>query len=124
MKRKLFILACVLAVTLLLVTPALAITFGEPDGNGHPNVGTMVPISPEPYMPITICTGTLISPTVFLTAAHCIVGMGAMFGLAPTDVYVTFDTAMTGTPTVYAVSSSCMSLSSSRPTKATHTSCI
>ncbi len=43
MKRKLFILASVLAVALLLVTPALAITFGEPDGNRHPNVGTMVP---------------------------------------------------------------------------------
>ena len=102
MKRKLFILASILAVALLLVTPALAITFGEPDGNRHPNVGTMVPKSPIPYIP-TICTGTLISPTVFLTAAHCIVGMKGMFGLDPTDVYVTFDSEVTGTPATYNV---------------------
>ena len=105
MKRKLFILASILAVTLLLVTPALATTFGEPDGNRHPNVGTMVPKSPIPYIP-TICTGTLISPTVFLTAAHCIIGMKGMFGLDPTDVYVTFDTEVTGTSTTYIVVSS------------------
>jgi len=90
MKRKLFIIASMLAVALLLVTPALAITFGEEDNGLHPNVGTMVPISPIPYVP-TICTGTLISPTVFLTAAHCIVGMEAMFKITPKDVYVTFD---------------------------------
>ena len=62
MKRKLFITASVLALTLLLVTPALAITFGQPDKGQHPNVGTMVPKSPIPYVP-TICTGTLISHT-------------------------------------------------------------
>jgi len=104
MKRKLFIIASVLAVALMLVTPALAITFGEPDGNRHPYVGTMVPKLPIPYIP-TICTGTLISPTVFLTAAHCIVGMKGMFGLDPTDVYVTFDSEVTGTPVTYNVAS-------------------
>jgi secreted trypsin-like serine protease len=93
MKRKLLILASVLIVALLLVTPALAITFGQPDEGRHPNVGTMVPKSPIPYIP-TICTGTLISPTVFLTAAHCIVGMQAMFGITPAEVYVTFDTTV------------------------------
>jgi len=104
MKHKLFIIASVLTAALLLVTPALAITFGEPDGNQHPNVGTMVPITPIPGIP-TICGGTLISSTVFLTAAHCIVGMKAMFGLDPDDVYVTFDSVVTGTPTTYIVES-------------------
>lgn len=91
MKRKLFIAGSLLVVASLLVTPALAITFGQPDEGGHPNVGTMVPVSPIPGIP-TICTGTLISPTVFLTAAHCIVGVQAMFGITPTEVRVTFDT--------------------------------
>jgi secreted trypsin-like serine protease len=104
MKRKLFVLACLLSMTLLLVTPALAITFGEPDEGRHPNVGTMVPKVPIPGIP-TICTGTLISPTVFLTAAHCIYGMKAMFGLNPTDVYVTFDSEVSGTPATYNVKS-------------------
>jgi len=106
MKRKLFIIASVLAVALLLVTPALAITFGEPDGNRHPNVGTMVPKSPIPDRHIpTICTGTLISPTVFLTAGHCIVGMKAMFGLVPDDVSVSFDSVIAGDPVTYNVAS-------------------
>lgn len=104
MKRKLFIITSILAVALLLVTPALAITFGEPDGNRHPNVGTMVPIEPIEGIP-TICTGTLISPTVFITAGHCIVGMKWMFGLDPTDVYVTFDSEVSGTPVTYNVAS-------------------
>jgi len=44
---------------------ALAITYGQPDGNRHPNVGALVNESG------TYCSGMLISPTVFLTAAHC-----------------------------------------------------
>ncbi len=102
MKRKLFIIASVLTAALLLVTPALAITFGEEDNGKHPNIGTMVPITPYPYIP-TICTGTLISPTVFLTAAHCIVGMQAMFGITPMDTYVTFDTDIAEGSKIYEV---------------------
>jgi hypothetical protein len=49
----------------------LAITNGGPDGTGHPEVGAM--LAPHAYSDGTweTCTGTLISPTVFLTAAHC-----------------------------------------------------
>ena len=48
-----------------------AITYGVPDGNGHPEVGAL--LAPQAYSDGTwaTCTGTLIAPTVFLTAAHC-----------------------------------------------------
>lgn len=51
--------------------PATAITNGTFDGNRHPSVGGLV--SPTQYADGTwiYCSGTLISPTVFLTAAHC-----------------------------------------------------
>jgi secreted trypsin-like serine protease len=50
---------------------AFAITGGTPDGNAHPEVGGLV--ADQAYSDGTwlYCSGTLISPTVFLTAAHC-----------------------------------------------------
>jgi V8-like Glu-specific endopeptidase len=66
-------LLCTAAVAAALVpaAPASAITNGSADGNGHPNVGGLV--AAEPYSDGTsiYCSGTLIAPTVFLTAAHC-----------------------------------------------------
>ena len=54
-----------------LVAVSSAITYGVPDGNGHPEVGAM--LAPQAYSDGTweTCTGTLIAPKVFLTAAHC-----------------------------------------------------
>jgi secreted trypsin-like serine protease len=67
----LFMLLTALASALLTGSPAAAITDGTYDGNRHPNVGGLV--SPTQYADGTwiYCSGTLISPTVFLTAAHC-----------------------------------------------------
>jgi hypothetical protein len=47
------------------------ITNGEPDGDRHPYVGVV--IQPIPEMPgfFSICSGAALSPTKFLTAAHC-----------------------------------------------------
>ncbi len=61
----------VVAALLMVATPVSAIISGSPDGTGHPNVGGLV--SPRQYSDGTwlYCSGTLISPTVFLTAAHC-----------------------------------------------------
>jgi V8-like Glu-specific endopeptidase len=52
-------------------SPASAITNGTPDGEGHPAVGALVGTKAYPDGTWSYCTGTLISPTVFLTAAHC-----------------------------------------------------
>jgi V8-like Glu-specific endopeptidase len=66
-------LIVVLSVALLVFAiPAAAITYGWPDGNQHPNVGALVGTFNGQTYPY--CSGTLISPTVFLTAAHCNIG--------------------------------------------------
>jgi V8-like Glu-specific endopeptidase len=59
------------AISLVVAAPAGAITFGTPDGDGHPNVGGLVASEAYPDGTWIYCSGTLISPTVFLTAAHC-----------------------------------------------------
>lgn len=62
-----------LAFVVASAGPALAITFGDPDGELHPNVGVVVTdrnaASPGPDI---TCSGTLISEDVFLTVAHCV----------------------------------------------------
>ncbi len=55
-------------VALSFVGPALAVTDGELDGEGHPYVGMMLA---HDGVVGWRCSGTLISPTVFVTAGHC-----------------------------------------------------
>lgn len=80
--RRVFV-AIVSLVALAIGAPAGAVINGEPDGNRHPAVGAL--LAPQAYSDGTwvTCTGTLISPTVFLTAAHCDQGVSR--------VGVTFD---------------------------------
>jgi len=71
-KVRLLVLALVVGVALSLAASASAITFGQPDGTRHPNVGALVADwNPDSPGPDEFCTGTLVSPTLFLTAAHC-----------------------------------------------------
>ena len=95
MYRKLVVFLLLVAF-LSIAKPAYAITNGELDGTKHPNVGALV--SPTQYSDGTwlYCTGTLISPTVFLTAAHCDGGTSRVTVTFDPD-YVEGDKTYTGT---------------------------
>lgn len=62
-----------LALVFAAAAPASAVTDGTPDGEGHPYVGLMVAQDDEGN-PLWRCSGTLISPTVYVTAGHCTFG--------------------------------------------------
>ena len=88
-------LASMALAVLLAGGVAQAIINGQPDRNAHPYVGMV-------YNDESLCSGTLISPRVFLTAAHCT----EFFEEGNSKVYVTFeqradfrpDDAYLGTP--------------------------
>jgi hypothetical protein len=93
MRAKLLRRVTVLAALLVLLTSqnAAAITYGQPDGNLHPNVGAVIRLRSDGVFRI-LCSGSLISPTVFLTASHCTTFLEQQ-GI--TDVWVTFDSKFT-----------------------------
>ena len=69
-RRALAGVAVMLALMVILATPAMAVTNGKLDGNNHPYVGLMVAKNSS-GTPLWRCSGTLMSPIVFLTAGHC-----------------------------------------------------
>jgi secreted trypsin-like serine protease len=68
------LLAAVLAVLVSTASPGWAIVNGSPDGTAHPAVGGLVSDHQYSDGTWTYCSGTLVSPTVFVTAAHCAEG--------------------------------------------------
>ena len=78
-----------------LAAPASAVTRGTFDGNNHPYVG---------YADngVSACSGTLLSPTVMLTAAHCFSDSTSALGTNTTTgaplVRVSFDPNLANTP--------------------------
>ncbi len=104
--RKLIASLAVLAAALTVgIVPAGAITNGVPDGNEHPFVGELLFYVPDEIDPRFDdpgawfgCSGTLVSPTVVLTAGHCTFGVGLDGepttedgGGGGNDVWVNFD---------------------------------
>jgi hypothetical protein len=75
--KVLSLLGLIAAITVLSIALgsapiASAITHGQPDGNGHPYVGVLVfDVGGQPAF---LCSGSLIAPTVVLTAGHCTTG--------------------------------------------------
>lgn len=70
--RRIFTLA-IGAILLTPLVPASAITDGELDGNDHPMVALMVAKDADGRL-LGRCSGTFISPTVYVTAGHCTFG--------------------------------------------------
>ena len=78
-------------VLLLAVSGAKAITYGFVDENNtYSNTGAFLIKLPDGRI-YPICTGTLISPTVFLTASHCTAYFTAELEPAGYRAYVSFD---------------------------------
>jgi V8-like Glu-specific endopeptidase len=69
-KKTLVVVITLVAIFMLAVAPVGAVTDGELDGNRHPYVGLMV-AQTAAGAPLWRCSGTLLSPTLFLTAGHC-----------------------------------------------------
>lgn len=94
-KRLTFLLAAC-AAFLAIAAPASAIQFGSPDGDAHPQVG-LVLFYDAAGNPVHRCTGTLLSPTVVLTAGHCTYGTAsAQVWFSPGPITVESGYPLTG----------------------------
>jgi hypothetical protein len=93
--RTSILFAALATLALVAVAPGSAITGGHYDGTDHPYVGFA-------DNGTTACSGTLLSPTVMLTAAHCFSGSASAFGTnsvtgAPI-IRISFDPNLINTP--------------------------
>lgn len=71
--------AAAMAGALMASAPAMAVTDGELDGDGHPAV--VLVLMEVNGQPAYRCSGTLIAPTYVLTAGHCAGAPGEFSGI-------------------------------------------
>ena len=107
MRKLVALFAALAAACAIAVAPAEAVLYGSPDGNNHPYVGIVRFFDAEGNY-LWRCSGTLISPTVFLTAGHCVYGTASaevwFTETAPTTAEVlsgNYTPGVTGTPYAY-----------------------
>ena len=77
--KRLAILLGALVMAITVAVPAGAITDGEPAGDRHPEV--VLILMEEAGEPAYRCSGTLVSPTIVLTAGHCTGEPGEFSGM-------------------------------------------
>lgn len=99
MRRFPYLLALFFAVaaSALLIVPSRvkAITYGFVDSNNtYSNTGAFIVKSPTTGEIFPICSGTLISPNVFLTASHCTAYYNETLAPQGYTVYVSFDSSI------------------------------
>lgn len=75
-RHRLVAAGAALALALVGVSTAWAILWGRPDNGQHPYVGMLAFFNPDGSYAHR-CSGTLVSETVIVTAAHCTSGMAA-----------------------------------------------
>jgi Trypsin len=84
-RRRLVSVASVVALLVLGTSRTHAILDGTLNGNLHPNVGVVI-FEADGQL-ISPCSGNLIAPTVFVTAAHCLAFIESQ---GATQVWVSF----------------------------------
>ncbi|HEX6730996.1 MAG TPA: trypsin-like serine protease [Pyrinomonadaceae bacterium] len=99
MKRALGLFALIIGLTIgvfLLVAPeAEAITFGFVDSNNtFSNTGAFIVKSPTTGEIFPICSGTMITPEVFLTASHCTIFFERDLALRGFTAFVSLDASI------------------------------
>jgi len=100
-RRSIAVIALITGLLMVTFIPAFAITYGEPDGNAHPFVGSIVLDVPDEGL-FQWCSGTLIAEDVFLTASHCTIGLDGLLANIPgAQVLVTFDPVISESGTFF-----------------------
>ena len=102
MRARLLAVLVSVATVLAVAAPAQAIKGGVPDDGAHPYVGQLlfyVPTESDPRFDDPgswyNCSGTLVSPTIVVTAGHCTFGTGldgepTASGSGGNDVWISF----------------------------------